>query len=214
MSSTAISAQGAILSIGTGSGSPATVSGVTVGNPTIIAATAHGFNNGDRVTFSSGFTGANAADINGLTFTVAFKETNAFAIEVDTTGHTITGTGTATPVTLSAIGNLRTFNGLDGAAVEIDRTNLASTAKEFILGLVDPGHGTFECDHDLSDAGQIALAAHQVSGVIANFKYALPNGDAYTFSAYVKKFALTSGVDQIVKRQVELRISGAVTKTP
>jgi hypothetical protein len=213
MPSTAFSSQGSVLSIGTGTGAPVTVQSVTTGNPTQINATAHGFNNGDRVTLA-GFTGVNAADLNGLTFTVLFKETNTFAVAVDSTGHTITGAGTATPTTFSAIGNLRTGNGLDGQAVEIDRSNLSSTAKEFILGLVDPGHFTFECDHDSTDAGQIALAAKQVSGVQSAFKYVLSNADTYSFNGFVKKFALTSAVDQVVKRQCELRISGSVTKTP
>jgi Lambda phage tail tube protein, TTP len=216
MTTSAYSSQGAVLSIGTGAGSPVSATSVTVGNPTQIGATAHGFNNGDRVTLS-GFTGANAADLNGITFTVIFKETNSFAVAVDSTGHTITlGSGLATPVTFSSIKNTRNVNGFDGVAAELDASNLASTAKEFLLGLVDPGHVTFECDDDSTDAGQISLAAHRAASSIANFKYVLNNGttDTYTFNAFVKKFAMTSAVDQIVKRQAELRISGSVTKTP
>ena len=101
MASTAISAQGAVLSIGTGSGGAKTISGVTVGYPTLLTATAHGFNNGDVVALAA-LTGADAASLNGLTVTVKYKSTNAFYVDVDTTGKTITpGSGTATPAMAS-----------------------------------------------------------------------------------------------------------------
>jgi len=202
------------LYIGTGTGGAKTISGVTVGNPTQFAATAHGFNNGDRVAIAA-LTGADAGTLNGNTYTVTHKETNGFAIEVDTTGLTITaGSGTATPVTFAKIANVRNLNGYDGVAVEIDVSNFDSTAKEYILGLLDPGHITFECDDYSADAGQVALQAHQNSSAIANFKHVLPNLDTRTFSGFVKKFAMTSAVDQVAKRQAEIRISGSVTKTP
>ena len=52
MASSAISAQGSVLAIGTGTGSAVTITGVAVGNPTIITAAAHGFNNGDVITLA------------------------------------------------------------------------------------------------------------------------------------------------------------------
>jgi hypothetical protein len=214
MASTAISAQGTAIQIATGTGSAVAVTGVTVGNPTVIASTAHGFNNGDSITFDSGFAGANAADLNGKTFTVQFKTTNTYAVGFDSTGHTITlGTAHATAVTYSAVGNARTFTGLDGSASEIDATNLASAAKEIRQGLVDFGQMSFECDHDNSDAGQAALLTAYTASTLKNFKVVLPAGTTPTaaFTGYVKKFAMTLGVDQIVKRNVDVRISGSVT---
>ena len=75
MPSTAISAQGSIVQIATGSGGAKTITGVAVGNPTILTSAAHGFSNGDVVTFAA-LTGADAALLNGLTFTVRDKTTN------------------------------------------------------------------------------------------------------------------------------------------
>jgi hypothetical protein len=213
--SSAISAQGAVLSIGTGSGGAKTISGtVGVGNPTILTATAHGFNNGDVVTIAA-LTGADAALLNGLTFTVLYKTTNTFAVAVDTTGKTITvGSGTATPVTFTQVNNVKTWTGFDGAASELDKTNLSSTAKEFMLGLVDPGQFSFEIDVDMNDSGQSALRSKQQSGAVSNFKIVLPGAVSnltYTFGGYVKKFPVNGGVDQIVKSSVDIRISGTVT---
>lgn len=214
MTSTAISAQGSKFYVGTGSGSPKTVSDVTVGYPTVITATAHGFNNGDRVTLAA-LTGTDAGVLNGNTYTVKYKSANTFAIEADTTGLTITaGSGTATPVTFTQVINLKTFSGFDGSASELDTTNLDSTAKEFILGLVDNGQFTIEIDADKDDASHQALQAKRGAGTRSSFKLVLPGTGAnrtYTFDGFVKKFSLAGGVDQIVKSPCDIRISGPVT---
>jgi len=214
MPSSAISAQGAVLSIGTGSGGAKTITAVAVGFPTIFTSAAHGFQNGDVVTFAA-LTGANAALFNGLSFTVTNKTTNTFAIDTDSTGLVVTaGSGTATPTTFTVVNNVKSYTGFDGSASELDKTNLSSTAKEFALGLVDPGQFGIEIDVDMLDAGQLALRAKQQSGVISNFKLVLPGAVAnltYTWAGYVKKFDQKGGVDQIVKASVDIRISGPVT---
>jgi hypothetical protein len=210
MSSSAISAQGSVIAIGTGSGAAKTLTAIALGNPTILTSAAHGFANGDVVTLA-GLTGTDAATLNGQSVSVRNITTNTFAINIDTTGKTITAAGIATSTTFTNVANVRTFIGFDGAASEIDVTNLDSIAKEFRLGLTDPGQFTFEIDYDSANAGHIALRARQVSGVLSNFKLTLPNATVIAFSAYVKKFSLGGGVDAVAKTSVDLRISGAVT---
>jgi hypothetical protein len=216
MPSSAISAQLSTLSIGTGSGGAKTITGVQVGFPTIFTSSAHGFGNGDVVAFSSAFAGTNAATLNGLTgLVVTNKTTNTFAIDIDTTGLTITaGTATATPTTFTAINNLLSFSGFDGTAAELDRTNMQSTAKEYLLGLIDGGQFSVEIHIDNNDAGQAALRAKQQSGAATAFKLVLPGAVSnltYTFSGLIKKFAVNGGVDQLVKGSADIRITGAVT---
>jgi len=210
MASTAISAQGSVVAIGTGAGSAKTITAISLGNPTILTSTAHGFANGDVVTLA-GLTGADASLLNGQTWSVRNITTNTFAVQLDTTGRTITAAGTATSITFTSIANVRTFSGFDGSASEIDVTNLESVAKEFRLGLVDPGNFTLELDYDSANAGHVALRAKQVSGALSSFKLTLPNATVVTFSGYVKKFSLGGGVDEVAKTSVELRISGAIT---
>lgn len=210
MATTAISAQGSVLQIGNGTGSGKTISGVAVGYPTIITATAHGFANGDIVTLA-GLTGTNASALNGQTVVVHSKTTNTFAVDIDTTGMTITAAGTATPVQWTQVNNWKTFNGFDGQATELDTTNLSSSAKEFKLGLVDYGQLQLEFDQDNSDTGQAAMLAAYAASAAKQFKITLPNNNTATFTGYVRKFASQGGVDQILKRSAEVRISGAVT---
>ena len=214
MASTAISAQGTIVQIATGTGGAKTITAVAVGLPTILTSAAHGFSNGDVITFSAGFTGANASALNSKTYTVKNKTTNTFAVEEDTTGLTITaGTATATPTTYTAVANVKTMNGFDGAASEIDVTNLSSTAKEKRLGLVDNGAISLGIHQNNGDAGQAAVRARQVDGVATNFKVILPSGSLPTasFSGFVKKFSTSVGVDAVVDASVDITINGAVT---
>lgn len=208
--SSAISAQGSKLQIGTGTGGAKTITAIALGYPTILTSAAHGFQNGDVVTFA-GLTGADAALFNGLTFSVRDITTNTFAVKVDTTGKTVTAAGTATPVTFTYVGNLKDFNGFDGSASEIDVTNMDSTAKEFVLGLTDPGQFSINIDYDSANAGHVALRAKQISGILSNFKLTLPNATVVTFNGFVKKFSLAGGVDAVAKTAVDIRISGAVT---
>jgi hypothetical protein len=211
MASTAISAQGSTLQVGNGTGSAKTITGVAVGSPTILTITAHGFANGDVVALAA-LTGADAALLNGQNVVVQNKTTNTIMVEIDTTGKTITaGSGTATPVQWTTVNNWKTWSGFDGQASVIDVTNLSSTAKEFVLGIVDPGTIQLELDQDNSDSGQTVLLTAYSGSLRKQFKITLPNANTATFNAYVRKFTSAGGVDQVVKRQADLQISGAVT---
>lgn len=211
MPSTAISAQGSKLEVSGTTGSAKTISAVAVGFPTILTATAHGFTNGDVVTLAA-LTGADAALLNGQTVVVKNKTTNTFAVEVDTTGKTITaGSGTATPVTWTKIENLVSFKGFDGQASELDITDMDSTAKEFMLGLQDWGTFSFDVNRDMNDAGQQAVDAAKRAGTKKSYKLTLPNNKTKTFDAYCKNSPLEGGVDQVLKTSgVTLRITGDV----
>lgn len=208
--SDAISAQGSTLEIETGSGSPVTAVTAAVGFPTIITKSSHGLSNGDVVALSA-FAGASAALMNGFTVVVKNVTTNTLAVDIDTTGGTLTAAnGTLTPVALTAIAEVKTFSGLDGAASEIDVTHLTSTAKEFRLGLVDEGGFTFEMNRVAADAGQAALLTSRNAGTLKTYKLTLPNAETATFTAFAKTFPVAGGVDGVVMHNIGLRISGSV----
>ena len=114
-------------------------------------------------------------------------------------------------MTFTNIANVKDFSGFDGSATEIKVTNLDSVAKEFKLGLTDPGAFSINIDYDSANAGHVALRAKQVSGLLSNFKLTLPNASVITFTGFVKKFSLAGGVDAVAKTSVDIRISGAIT---
>ncbi len=210
MASTAISAQGSTFAIGTATGAAKNVTGLTLGNPTIVQSTAHGFSNGDVVTFAS-LTGNTT--LNGLTLVVRNVTTNTFAVDVNTTGGSawVSG-GTATPVTWTTIANIRDFTAFDGSAAVIDVTNMVSTAKEKRMGLQDNGNFSFNMDQDNSDAGQLALRASRTAQSLKQYKLTLPNANTATFSAYCSKVSDAGAVDGVVKNAVTLVITGDVTR--
>ncbi|MBD8051326.1 phage tail tube protein [Limnohabitans radicicola] len=208
MTSTAISAQGSVLSLGTGSGTAKTITGVTLGNPTILTCTGHGFGLGDVVTIA-GVGGTTT--VNG-TWVVTNRTTNTFAINLDTTGGAAYTTGgTATPVSWTPIANVRTFTGFDGSANIIDVTNLSSSAEEIRPGIPRFGQLSFEIDWDHGDAGQLALLARQLSQVQTAFKLVLPDTHTATWNGYVMKVPSQGGVDQVVRGTVDVRITGPVS---
>ncbi|MFT0167485.1 phage tail tube protein [Paraburkholderia mimosarum] len=210
MTSTAISAQGTTFSVSGSAGTAKNITGLALGNPTIVTSAAHGFANGDIVTFAA--LGGNTT-LNGLTCVITNVTTNTFAVNVDTTGGSAyTSGGTATPTSWTPIANITGFKGFDGQANEIDKTNLSSVAKEFQLGIQDFGHFTFDVDKDFSDPGQLACDAAKQAGTQKSFKLVASNGRSATFNGYVKNTPLDGQVDQILKTTgVSIRITGAVT---
>lgn len=209
MTSTAISAQGSTFQVSSGNGAAKNITGIALGNPTIITAAAHGFNNGDVVALAA--IGGTTV-LNGLTLVVKNKTTNTFAVDVDTTGGAAyTSGGTATPVAWVAVGNFKTIKGFDGKIAKLDATNLSSTAKEYRAGLFDPGQFSFDVDVDNTDAGQLALQNYKANATLANYKLTLPNGKTATFTGFVETFPWDGGVDKLVSASVNIIITGPVT---
>jgi len=211
MPSSAISAQGSILQIATGTGGAKTITAAAIGFPTIFTSTAHGLSNGDVVAIAS-LVGTISA-MNGASYVVKNVTANTFAVEYNSLTLAYTSGGTATPTTYTAIKNVKSYSGFDGQATEIESSNMASTAKEFLLGLTDYGNFQIDFDLDNSDAGQLALRASAVAGTAKTYKLILPSGSTptATFTAYAKSMPVNGAVDALVKSSSQLRISGAVT---
>jgi hypothetical protein len=207
MLSTAIPSQNTQILIGTGTAGAKTITAISLGNPTIFTSTAHGFVEGDVVTIA-GLTGADATLFNGLPLSVRNVTANTFAIYINSTAKTITAAGTATPITFTNIANVRNFVGFEGVAKDIDVTHMLSTAIENRAGLIDFGQFNLEVDYDPADAGHIALRAKQSAAALGNYKAILSTGGVITFTAFVKKFSLSGGVDAVLRSSIDLRITG------
>lgn len=209
MASTAFSAQGTTINIGTATGAANPLTSISATSPAIVTDAAHGFLNGDVVTLS-GIVGTMSV-LNGNTYVVTNSTTNAYALYgTDTTGLTYTSGGSATPVTFTPISNVKSFSGFDGMASEIDVTNLSSLAKEKRLGIQDFGAFKFDINPDYNDAGQTALRSAKAAATVKSFKVQYPNGKAASFSAYVKGMPEQGGVDAVLAGSVDLMITGIV----
>lgn len=210
MASTAITAQGSKFEINTSTAGAKTLTGITQANPAVFTSAAHGLSKGDVVTLA-GIVGM--TQLNGVTGVVQYVSTNTFVLAgIDSSAMSAYSSGgTATPVAWTQIANVKTFSGFDGAAADIDVSNVQSAAKEFLMGLQDEGQFSLELDLDTTDAGQVAMLAARTAQAKKQFRLTLPNLNTATFNGYCKKVTAAGGVDQSVKRSVDIRITGAVT---
>jgi hypothetical protein len=206
--STAISAQGSVLSIAGMPGSAITITGITKATSAVVTGT-NTLNVGDVVLFG---TVTNMPEISGLFGVVTVASGTTFTVSIDSSSFASAGTtGTATPQTFIKINNFHDYTGFDGSATELDRTNLSSLAMENFPGLQDFGQFSFNLDVDNSDAGQLALRANKTTSTIGPYKLVLPNGKVRVWNGWVKKFSETGGVNAILKAAVDVRITGTVT---
>lgn len=204
-----ISAQGSTLHIATGDGGAKNITSISVGFPAIVDSVAHGFTNGTVVALAD--IGGTMAALNGKSHVVANATADTFALlDVDTTGLVYGAGGTATPSQYTKINGLLTFDGFDGAASDIDSTDLDSTAMEYISGLRDEGKFGFEVKVLKDDNGQIAVRAARTSGAVVGMKLTLPDGSVATFSTLVKSIPSSGAVNALLKGKVDTKISGPV----
>ena len=206
-----ISAQGTTLQISSGAGAARTITAVAVGNPTVLTITAHGLKNGD-IGPIAGLTGADAGLLNGMPFVVTMATANTISLNVDTSGKVITpGAGTFTPQLFTKINGVQSYSGLDGAAGELDVTDLDSVAMEYIGGLRDEGKFGYECKLLNTDPGQLVVRAARSSALIKAMKLTLPDLTVVTFSVLVKTVPMTGGTNAVLKGSVDMKITGPVT---
>ena len=205
-----ISAQGSTLQAATGTGGAKTITAISVGNPAIVTSTAHGLTNGTLVTIAA-VTGTMAALVNTTQIICNVTANTIALLNVDTTGLAYTSGGTATPVTYTKINGVLSFSGFDGAASDLDTTDLDSTAMEYINGLVDEGKFSFEAKRIKTDAGQLALRAARTSGAVMGLKLTLPDTAVATFNVLVKTVPTAGGVNAVLKGNFDCKITGAVT---
>lgn len=205
-----ISAQGSTLHIATGTGGAKAITAMAPGFPTIVTSAAHGFTNGTVVNFAS-IAGSIGTPLNGTNRVISNVTANTYAIDdLDSTVLAYTSGGTATPQTYTKINGLLSFDGFDGAADELDTTDLDSTAKEFVSGIKDEGKFGFEIKSLKNDAGQISLRAARTSGAITGLKLTLPDTTVATFNVLVKTLPTSGGVNAVLKGKVDCKISGPV----
>lgn len=212
MSGSAKRAQGTKIYIGSGTGSAITITAITKAFHAEVTGT-HALAKGDRVTFASvgGMT-----EINTLTGTVlAVTSTTAFVVDIDSRAFTTyTSGGTATPVTWTAIGDIKSVDPAGASVPDIDVSDLDSVAVESIPGLVDNGEVTLGLNYVIGNPGQTALESSFNGTIVKPFKITTLDPATYSFNAYVKKYPNIpkADVNGVLTGSITLRISGAVTR--
>ena len=210
MSTAAQLAQNSKVYIGSGTGSAVTITAITKAFRAEVTGT-HTLAVGDVVTFA---TVGGMTEMNGQSGTVlAITSTTSFVVNIDSRGYaTYTSAGTATPVTFTIINQIKTIKPSGASASKQDVTDLNSTAKEYLAGLID--NGTVSCDVFIleSDPGQIAALAAFSASIVKPMKIVTP-AKTRTFTGTILKFptAPDASVDGVQTGSFEFQINGTVT---
>jgi hypothetical protein len=132
---------------------------------------------------------------------------------LQTQGTTIAIETSDSPETWGTIGEVKSIAGPSGSAPEIDITNLASTAREFNMGLPDEGTITLSCNYDPDDTNQAACRTARNAQTLSSFKITCSDSPAttITFSAYVTEWGLNFDIDAVATLTISLRLTGAAT---
>lgn len=134
-----------------------------------------------------------------------------------TTGQLGNGTrlwvSAGSPTAYVEVGNVRNVDFDTGSSAKVDMTNLSSQWKEFLLGLPDPGSLTFEVDYNIGDVGQAALRSARINRLKCDLQVVLPSGvtPTATMQGFVCKFPIQTSVDNPVKTQVEVYLTGPIS---
>lgn len=209
--SKAINAQGALLSVDDGAGSAIAITGITKATSAVVSSV-DAVAIGDVVRFGAV---AGMPEIAGLAGVVtAVTPSTSFTVNIDSSNYETVGT-TGDAELLNFVGGceVKTFNGFDGQAAEVDITTLCSEAREFLQGLQDFGSFNFDLNLVPNDPFQVECNEAKRLRQTRTFTLELPPGaDAvqfvYVFDAFVRQFTISGGVDQAVAGSVVLRVTG------
>lgn len=136
-------------------------------------------------------------------------------VTVATQGTALMKGDGADPEVFTEVTQITEYQEIDnGSTTEIDVTTMGSTTKETRLGLSDPGELSFSGVFDPSGASHQGMIADKASKVVRNWRIEYTDGATEEFSATVKTFTRQSGVDDVLRFQSVLRLTGPIVFTP
>ena len=208
-----LEAQGTTLEIATGTGGAVPIIDISLANPTLLTAVAHGLSDGDVVAATL-FGGADAASINGNTYVVMFGTDDTFAIDLDSTDLTITDDTDAarmTPETYTEIGNILDWDLAGDSHNLIDFTTLGSTRGEEKPGIPRGSAVSFSMNWTSDDAGLLAAETARAAKTLKTFKVTYSDASVHTFTGYITGINDTGGVDDKVGGSITIQRIGALS---
>lgn len=123
----------------------------------------------------------------------------------------------ASPTGFNTIGEVKSFDGPNGTAPQIDASNFDSSEAEFVPGLSMPGEVQMTMNFVGSDTEQQGLDADRVAGIVRYYRLQLADHDTnpttYTFLASVTAFSVSGQTNGIYDAKCTLKVTGSVAKT-
>ena len=167
------------------------------------------------VDFSAGMRIKSNSTLCTSIFTASTVDSSAISIFETATIDTSSAFNHLNGYTMNAIGQVISFSGPSGVAAIIDVTNLASTAKEKLIGIRDEGQLTFEINYsatvtDLHSELRDERTARSKRFYEIELTDGTTAGSFLFFEAYVTGFSLSAAVDDAIKGSVTLEIASEV----
>ena len=115
------------------------------------------------------------------------------------------------------IGEVVEFGGPETERPQVDATHLRSTSREYIGGLKDNGEFTLTVNYLPLDPGQLELRRCQSLEGTQTFVVTLPNDpntsaarETWTFQATVNGSSPSGSVDEVLRREWTMAVSGDI----
>lgn len=129
---------------------------------------------------------------------------------VNSRGVTVTikvGSGAATKIS-----GITDFSGIGGGSATVnDVTDLDSTAKEKMIGLMDEGQFKISYNVVKGDTGQAAIDTARASGALCEIKV-ITSAQTFTFNAFALTNEQGGAVDKQMTGSANFEITGAITR--
>lgn len=122
--------------------------------------------------------------------------------------------GTVFKVATVVVGNLTSITPPGMNKTEIETTDFASLAAEFLMSIPDHGEMQLEGFWNYTDAGQAILLgdANDAAAPVRSCEVeCVRQAVQFTFNAYIKSFTLGVQVNDVYKFTSALRVTGVVT---
>jgi hypothetical protein len=116
----------------------------------------------------------------------------------------------ATPETFNPITRIRSIEGPGGASAIIDATDFDSIAREKKVGVADEGQLTMALVYLPANPQHAQLRLDRATRTLRNFKLIFEEGTTWCFSAFVTGIELSGKVDDVIRADVELEITGGI----
>lgn len=119
----------------------------------------------------------------------------------------------AGPAAYVAIAEVTSITPPNQSVDQIDASNMDSPNRyrEFIPGLTDPGECTIEMNFVPGSASDALIRARRAAGDYQNAKIEFPDGDTWTFSAFVSGYEISTPIDDKMTATLTLKVAGEIT---
>jgi hypothetical protein len=110
------------------------------------------------------------------------------------------------------VGEITSITGPKASGRKIEVTNFNSTTyAEYVMGVLDTGNITINCNYIPADVGQIGLLADAATRTSRSWAIDFPTTGAFSGTGYVESYEPSANVGEQVKIAFTICVTGTIT---